>query len=89
MIESILPPRAALLLFIGVTVKCSHQYEVNLKSELEILSLRKKLDELSEKKWIELIVMQHEQIQLVTQLLKERGVVTKASEHTGYVKTNK
>lgn len=49
----------------------AHDYEVNLKAELEILSLHEKLDELGEKKWGELILLQQEQIQLLTQLLKE------------------
>jgi uncharacterized membrane protein len=52
----------------------AHDYEVNLKAELEILSLHEKLDELREMKWAELIRMQQEQIGLLTQLLKERGV---------------
>lgn len=52
----------------------AHDYEVNLKAELEILSLHEKLDELRDKKWVELIMMQQEQIGLLTQLLKERGV---------------
>lgn len=56
----------------------AHDYEVNLKAELEILSLHEKLDELREKNWTELILMQQEQIRLLTQLLKERGV---AAEH--------
>ena len=56
----------------------AHDYEVNLKAELEILSLHEKLDELREKNWRELILMQQEQIRLLTQLLKERGV---AAEH--------
>jgi uncharacterized membrane protein len=51
----------------------AHDYEVNLKAELEILSLHEKLDELREMKWVELIGMQQEQIGLLTQLLKERG----------------
>jgi hypothetical protein len=34
-------------------------------------------------------VLQQEQIQLLTQLLQERGVVTKASENTEDVKTGK
>jgi uncharacterized membrane protein len=54
----------------------AHDYEVNLKAELEILSLHEKLDELREMKWAELIGMQQEQIRLLTQLLKERGVHT-------------
>ena len=61
----------------------AHDYEVNLKAELEILSLHEKLDELREKSWSELIVMQQEQIGLLTQLLDERGVEIK----TGPTKT--
>lgn len=53
----------------------AHDYEVNLKAELEILSLHEKVDELRESKWTELIMMQQEQIQLLTQLLKDREVV--------------
>jgi uncharacterized membrane protein len=52
----------------------AHDYEVNLKAELEILSLHEKIDELREMKWAELIEMQQEQIGLLTQLIKERGV---------------
>jgi len=52
----------------------AHDYEVNLKAELEILSLHEKMDELREMKWAELIAMQQEQIRLLTQLLKERGI---------------
>lgn len=48
----------------------AHDYEVNLKAELEILSLHEKLDELREPKWKELIQLQEEQIKLLTQLLK-------------------
>ncbi len=48
-----------------------HDYEVNLKAELEILGLHEKIDELRESKWTELIKMQQEQIELLTQLLKE------------------
>jgi uncharacterized membrane protein len=52
----------------------AHDYEVNLKAELEILSLHEKIDELREMKWTELIGMQQEQIGLLTQLVKEGGV---------------
>jgi uncharacterized membrane protein len=53
----------------------AHDYEVNLKAELEILSLHEKIDELREMKWAELIGMQQEQIRLLTQLMKGPGVV--------------
>ena len=49
----------------------AHDYEVNLKAELEILSLHEKLDELREMKWSELMTMQQEQLRLLTQLMKE------------------
>jgi uncharacterized membrane protein len=52
----------------------AHDYEVNLKAELEILSLHEKIDELREMKWSGLLQIQEEQIRLLTQLLKERGV---------------
>jgi uncharacterized membrane protein len=68
-------------------VDAAHDYEVNLKAELEILSLHEKLDELREKKWGELIVLQQEQMQLLTQLVKERGVVIEASTNTEGAKT--
>jgi len=49
----------------------AHDYEVNLKAELEILGLHEKLDELRDSKWSELILLQQEQIKLLTQLLKK------------------
>jgi uncharacterized membrane protein len=59
-------------------LNAAHDYEVNLKAELEILSLHEKLDELDElrdSKWTELITLQQEQLNLLTQLAKEREVV--------------
>lgn len=61
----------------------AHDYEVNLKAELEILGLHEKMDELRESKWAELIMMQQEQIRLLTELLKERGVVVKNNPTSG------
>lgn len=52
----------------------AHDYEVNLKAELEILSLHEKLDELRESKWTELVSMQQEQIKLLTKLLDARDL---------------
>jgi uncharacterized membrane protein len=56
-------------------LNAAHDYEVNLKAELEILSLHEKLDELRDSKWQELITLQQEQLSLLTQLLKEREVI--------------
>jgi uncharacterized membrane protein len=53
-------------------VAAQHDYEVNLKSELEILALHRKIDTLREQQWLELLAMQQEQIQLLTQLRAER-----------------
>jgi uncharacterized membrane protein len=50
-----------------------HDYEVNLKAELEILGLHDKIDELRESKWEDLIRMQQEQIELLTLLLRDSG----------------
>ena len=49
-------------------IDAAHDYEVNLKAELEILALHEKIDTLRAKQWMELLAMQHEQIQLLTQL---------------------
>jgi uncharacterized membrane protein len=53
-------------------VAAQHDYEVNLKSELEILALHQKIDTLREQQWVELVAMQQKQIQLLTKLLEER-----------------
>lgn len=50
----------------------AHDYEVNLKAELEIRHIHDKLDELRETKWAELVIMQQEQIRLLQELLAER-----------------
>ena len=53
----------------------THDYEVNLKAELEIMALHQKIDALREHQWEELIVMQREQIRLLTLLIEELKVV--------------
>ncbi len=49
-------------------IDAQHDYEVNLKSEMEIVALHTKLDEIREEKWAELIKMQQRQIELLTEL---------------------
>lgn len=51
-------------------LEASHDYEVNLKAELEIQSLHEKLDTLRERDWAELVAMQQQQIQLLQRLLE-------------------
>lgn len=48
-----------------------HDYEVNLKAELEILGLHQKVDEIRESKWADLILMQQEQIRMLTKLVEK------------------
>jgi uncharacterized membrane protein len=49
-------------------VAAQHDYEVNLKAELEILALHQKLDTLREGQWTELVAMQREQTALLKRL---------------------
>ncbi|QQS34189.1 MAG: DUF1003 domain-containing protein [Acidobacteriota bacterium] len=51
----------------------THDYEVNLKSEIEIISLHEKLDDLREQKWLDLVAMQQRQIELLEKLLSEKA----------------
>ena len=46
-----------------------YDYEVNLKAELEILSLHQKLDDLREQKWVELVKIQQQQISLLEKIM--------------------
>ncbi len=57
-------------------LSAEHDYEVNLKSELEIMTLHEKMDLLREKQWGELISIQQEQLRILSQLsedLKKRS----------------
>ena len=49
-------------------LSAEHDYEVNLKAELEIMTLHEKMDSLREKQWSELISIQQEQLRLLSQL---------------------
>ena len=49
-----------------------HDYEVNLKAELEILALHQKIDALRKEQWTELLAMQQEQTRLLTRVLEGR-----------------
>jgi uncharacterized membrane protein len=52
-------------------VQARQDYEVNIKAELEILQLQKKINELRERDWTALIEMQQRQIELLERLLSE------------------
>ncbi len=47
-----------------------HDYEVNLKAELEIMQLHTKLDDLRQARWDELLRLQREQLALLAELAK-------------------
>ena len=52
-------------------LSAEHDYEVNLKAELEIMALHEKVDLLREKQWAELISIQQEQLRLIKQLSED------------------
>ena len=49
-----------------------HDYEVNLKAELEIMLLHQKIDALRETQWQELIALQRDQLRLLSELTQPR-----------------
>ncbi|MFN0110958.1 MAG: DUF1003 domain-containing protein [Blastocatellia bacterium] len=51
--------------------QATHDYEVNVKAELEILQLQEKLTQLRERDWMALIELQQKQIQMLEELLSE------------------
>src|SRR5262245_6348615 len=47
-----------------------HDYEVNMKAEMEIVALHAKLDEIREQKWVDLMKVQEQQLALLSQLTR-------------------
>ena len=45
-----------------------HDYEINMKAEMEIVALHTKLDEIREQKWLELMQVQERQLALLVKL---------------------
>ena len=52
-------------------LRAQHDYEVNLKAELEIAGLHEKIDSLKQEQWQELITIQQEQLRLLNLLARE------------------
>ncbi|MDP1659180.1 MAG: DUF1003 domain-containing protein [Methylotenera sp.] len=52
-------------------LNAEHDYEVNLKAELEIMLLHEKVDLLREGQWTELIAIQKEQLRLLGYLIEK------------------
>jgi uncharacterized membrane protein len=59
-----------------------HDYEVNVKSELEIMQVHEKLDQMRERDWATLVELQNRQIELLQKLL-ERATGVDVSADTG------
>jgi uncharacterized membrane protein len=51
-------------------LNADHDYEVNLKAELEIMLLHEKVDLLREGQWSELMAIQKEQLRLIGVLIE-------------------
>jgi uncharacterized membrane protein len=52
-------------------LNAEHDYEVNLKAELEIMLLHEKIDLLREGQWSELLIIQKEQLKLLSRLIEK------------------
>jgi uncharacterized membrane protein len=53
-------------------LSAEHDYEVNLKAELEIMLLHEKIDLLREKQWAELLDFQQQQLNLLAALAEKK-----------------
>jgi uncharacterized membrane protein len=54
-------------------IDAQHDYEINMKAELEILALHTKLDQLKEQQWLTLIELQERQLAILTKLEAKLG----------------
>ena len=54
-------------------MSAEHDYEVNLKAELEIMLLHEKLDLLRDQQWSELLAIQQQQLSLLAGLIDQIG----------------
>ena len=59
-------------------LNAEHDYEVNLKAELEIMLLHEKVDTLRESQWNDLLTIQKEQMALLSQLIAREEAVKPA-----------
>jgi len=62
-------------------MSAEHDYEVNLKAELEIMLLHEKIDGLRQTQWEELLQLQTKQLALLAELADKDG--TRHKPHTG------
>jgi uncharacterized membrane protein len=50
-----------------------HDYEINLKAEIEVMSLHEKIDHLRDRQWSELVALQTRQLELLEQICGRLG----------------
>jgi uncharacterized membrane protein len=55
-------------------IDANNDYQVNLKSELEILELHRKMDTLREEQWMQLVELQNKQIEMLQKLVVKLDV---------------
>jgi uncharacterized membrane protein len=60
----------------------AHDFEVNLKAELEIMQLHEKLDQIRDQQLNELNAMQHEHQRLLRLLLEQQGIQENLPDNT-------
>jgi uncharacterized membrane protein len=58
-------------------VDARHDYEVNLKAEMEVMGLHAKLDDLQQREWARLLEIQERQIEALSRI--ERALETLSS----------
>ena len=61
-------------------LEANNDYQVNLKSELEILELHRKMDLLRDEQWAALVEMQNRQIAMLQNLLEVRSCLLYTSD---------
>jgi uncharacterized membrane protein len=54
-------------------LRSQHDYQVNLKAELEIRQLHEKIDHLLTRQWERLVEIQQVQMELMTEVLDQRS----------------
>lgn len=54
-------------------LNAEHDYEVNLKAELDIMLLHDKMDQLRERQWEELLALQQQQLAFLAELIKKNA----------------
>jgi len=54
-------------------IDAQHDYEVNIKAEMEIVALHEKLDEIREAKWAQLIALQEQQLAILARIVEPKG----------------